>query len=178
MDVTSLTRCSHYLFIPNTTAPSSFVFCVIPSSHNHSPVSRLDYQRPASLYQHSWFIIHVNCSLKMKISSAVLLSSVLVGVDAFQVGTPTRPFLQSKSVWEGRGIIPTPSCLFAADEDCGCGGPEILSGDVPEGARTLNPRAAMRKAQIYRTSGEAVSMDELLGTNNKLSIVVFLRSLG
>jgi len=79
---------------------------------------------------------------------------------------------------EGRGIAPTSSCLFAGDEDCGCGGPEILSGDVPEGARTLNPRAAMRKAKIYRTSGEAVSMDELLRTNSKLSIVVFLRSLG
>eukprot|EP00977_Amphora_coffeiformis_P016800 scaffold5317_cov160-Amphora_coffeaeformis.AAC.8 len=114
----------------------------------------------------------------MKASSAVILASVLAGVNAFQV-RPPRPLLQSGSALERQRILPTSLRLFFADEeDCGCGGPEILSGDVPEGARTLNPRQAMRKAKVYRTSGEAVSMDELLDTNNKISVVVFLRSLG
>lgn len=112
----------------------------------------------------------------MKLSSAALLASALhSGVSAFQVSRTPRPLVQPSGLALKRA---TPSCLYATDEDCGCDGPEILSGDAPEGARTANPREAMRTANVYRTSGEAVSMDELLDTDDELSVVVFLRSLG
>lgn len=106
----------------------------------------------------------------------VLLASLLLGgANAFQVAPPPRT-----------GTLPLPqerTRLFASteEEDCGCGGPEILSGDVPEQRKSQNPRLAMRKASVYRVSGESVSMDELIGgngTEDKLSVVVFLRSLG
>ena len=76
------------------------------------------------------------------------------------------------------------SSLFATTttkEDCGCsGGPEILSGDVPEVARSLNPRQALRKTNVFSVSGESVSMDELLNRRGEdsVSVLVFLRSLG
>ena len=110
----------------------------------------------------------------MKLNSALILASLISRGSAFHVapahGLQSKPTCVSL---ESRSTV-----LSASSDDCGCG-PEILSGDVPEGARSVNPREALRKANVFRVSGESVSMDELIDRNeNKLSVVVFLRSLG
>jgi hypothetical protein len=102
----------------------------------------------------------------MKVVPLLVLASVATGAASFAVA-PSRTRAVRASV---------PSSLFSSTEDCGCG-PEILSGDVPENARTLNARQALRSANVFRVSGESVSMDELIG-DNQLSVVVFMRSLG
>lgn len=122
----------------------------------------------------------------MKVRSAVVLASFLAGGSAFQVA-PTRRALAKPAAGciEGcfsvRTTTTTSLSAAATEGDCGCGssGPEILSGDVPQMARSLNVRQALRTADVYRVSGEAIPMDELLNRgNNKLSVLVFLRSLG
>jgi hypothetical protein len=103
----------------------------------------------------------------MKVAPVFVLASVVARAAAFQVAPPRTSAVRS---------LPTPSSLFSTTEDCGCG-PEILSGDVPENARTLKTREALRSANVFRVSGESVSMDELIG-DSQLSVVVFMRSLG
>ena len=115
----------------------------------------------------------------MKLPVSAILASFLVGGDAFQVAPPQQRNGRTKSTSFQSAEYPVTGYVKATtvDEDCGCGGAEILSGEISEAARALNPRDAIRAADVYRVSGEPVSMDELMD-KNKLSIVVFLRSLG
>jgi hypothetical protein len=134
----------------------------------------------------------------MKFQSLVL-TSLWTTASAFQVTYPRPRCLVQKytshpSFVSGRGddvngrrrrrrpthLLATDTSKAVTNPDCGCGGPELLSGDVPEQVRSRNPREAMRSASVFRVSdGQPVSMDELLGTDeNQLSIAVFLRSLG
>lgn len=71
--------------------------------------------------------------------------------------------------------------MAGGSENCGCGPVEItFSGNPNEKARRLDHREAIRKHSIYSTDGTKVSIDDLIGdpSNNQVSVVVFLRSLG
>ena len=113
----------------------------------------------------------------MKLRLAVL-AAFLAGGNAFQIVPNPESATNTARV---ANLLKSP--LFASTstpEDCGCStGPEILSGDVPEVARSLNPRESLRNTNVYRVSGESVSVNELLDRGeNKLSVLVLLRSLG
>jgi hypothetical protein len=70
--------------------------------------------------------------------------------------------------------------MATVSDDCGCQPQVTFSGKVPETARTLNHREAVREHPIYNVDGESVTMDQLIGepASDQVSIVVFLRTLG
>ena len=107
----------------------------------------------------------------------VAVAFFLVGSDAF-----SAPVVQQR--WSGRHAgtraMDVTQYMGTTSEDCGCPTQVSFSGKPPDQARMLNHREAIRKHGIYSVSGNAVTMDELIGSpaSKKVSIVVFLRSLG
>ena len=79
-----------------------------------------------------------------------------------------------------RQMSNTNTAAAAQTEDCGCADVVMYAGDPSDRAKDINARQAIRNTKIYRVSGEAVLMDELLGEpdTSGVSIVVFMRSLG
>jgi hypothetical protein len=69
----------------------------------------------------------------------------------------------------------------ASTEDCGCSD-VTFSGKPTEQAKQIDAREALRGSQkvVLSVDGEKVSFDSLIGepSENKVSVVVFLRSLG
>jgi hypothetical protein len=67
-------------------------------------------------------------------------------------------------------------------DDCGSGDATIFSGDPPQLAKEMDIRERIRSESFLRVNGEAVRMDDLIGSPNsehsQRSIVVCLRSLG
>lgn len=87
----------------------------------------------------------------------------------------------------------TRTSLFATvesnpdDDDCGCASPAatIYTGNPSSAAqRNINHRAVLSNAPIYSVDGTQTSLDGIIGTidenetNQQISMVVFLRSLG
>lgn len=70
--------------------------------------------------------------------------------------------------------------MTSTSEDCGCPTQVTFSGKPPEQARMLNHREAVRQHVFYSIRGDAMTMDDLIGSpsSKEVSIVVFLRSLG
>ena len=64
-------------------------------------------------------------------------------------------------------------------ENCGCQ-ETVYSGKPSDFARSLNPREAVRGTTFFSVDGAATTMDDLIGrpTDDRLSVVVYLRSLG
>lgn len=66
-------------------------------------------------------------------------------------------------------------------DDCGCQVVKTRYGGVPsELAQNINHRQAIQENPVYNARGESIKLDVLIGEpdGEKVSIVVFLRSLG
>lgn len=72
----------------------------------------------------------------------------------------------------------------SSDEDCGCAPTTIFDGKPPSSALRdpIDHRAIIGTLPLYNVDGGKTSMDDLIGNPkehpNKISLVVFLRSLG
>lgn len=79
-------------------------------------------------------------------------------------------------------IISSSAFMSSVSDDCGCQQEQetVYSGKPSESAMALDAREAIRNKRFLSVDGDSISMDDLIGkTNeNKVSIVVFLRSLG
>jgi hypothetical protein len=100
------------------------------------------------------------------VTAALLLS---FHADAFTPFRPTR--VQTRPQKESTSI-------FMSGADCAC--KTSFSGSPSEIARKSNPREVIRSDTLFKLSGEAVKIDDLIGepSSDQVSIVVFLRSLG
>lgn len=122
----------------------------------------------------------VRAALFQALALAVLLNvPTLKKVDAFIL-----PF--SASSLAARPVvsrpIPSTASHSSSVDDCGSGDATIFSGDPPQLAKEMDIRERIRAESFLRVNGEAVRMDDLIGSPNsehsQRSIVVCLRSLG
>ena len=73
-------------------------------------------------------------------------------------------------------LAPTrrPTRLAAATDDCGCA--PVLSGDVPEAAKSMRHRDAAKGIELFRADGAATTLEGAL--TSRVNVVTFLRSFG
>ena len=63
--------------------------------------------------------------------------------------------------------------LAAATDDCGCA---VLSGDVPEAAKSMRHRDVAKGIELFRADGAATTLEGAL--TSRVNVVTFLRSFG
>ena len=99
------------------------------------------------------------------------------GVDAFAPNSLVHSSLSPGSILAQTPTIVRTATSVTSTNDCGCADP-IISGAPSDIAQLTDPREALRGKSLRSIStGEPVAVDDLLG-EQKVSIVVFLRSLG
>jgi hypothetical protein len=108
------------------------------------------------------------------IASTLLLSSHN-SVDAF---TPWTLRSRNHGVVEHNTFY-SPLAMSSSTEDCGCE-QVLFSGKPSDAARDLDARQAIVGSSVLSVNRDEVKMDDLIGapSKNRVSVVVFLRSLG
>jgi hypothetical protein len=73
----------------------------------------------------------------------------------------------------------SPLAMVSLTEDCGCE-QVVFSGKPSDAARDLDARQAIVGSSVLSVNRDEVKMDDLIGapSKNRVSVVVFLRSLG
>jgi hypothetical protein len=135
---------------------------------------------------------------KLSIASAsasccylTMLSSEMIGTEGFSISSlPASNSASTSATIAARFRLSSP--LFASTdletEDCGCATPTTFTGRPSSNARnSIQHRRAIAKLPLFRLDGEETTMDQIMGSDvdsdsdsdtGKLSLVVFLRSLG
>jgi hypothetical protein len=109
------------------------------------------------------------------LASALLLSPDNAGVDAF---TPLTLRSGNYGIVK-HNTFSSPLAMASSTEDCGCE-KVVFSGKPSDAARDLDPRQAIVGSYVLSVNGDEVKIDDLIGypSKNRVSVVVFLRSLG
>lgn len=108
------------------------------------------------------------------LASGLLLSSQ-INVDAFAPLT-----LRSGNYGiSKRNTFASPLSMASLTEDCGCE-QVVFSGKPSDVARDLDARQAIVGSSVLSVNRDEVKIDDLIGapSKNRVSVVVFLRSLG